>query len=373
MVIIYSSDLKPSMTRVGGRSKTEALDEFSLMRQRNVAAKFRQFDPSYARMKREAHEAVRKAENDRTNLMTELFALNNLEGIVDLNSLTCSEALHTEISSTILEEFRNPEWFGFGPDFEKTKINDFERLKRWFNVVQKKELRAAAFKPQQAAAKKNVEDSDSDEDYDLDELQENRLIDDIYMDAERADNRVLPNIGKKLKYLHHDVKRTIQDTLANLQSQISNLKSSKALTAQAFNTGRMEQLNADLQIQKHQLNLVEKKESFMQLVLTSYKDKSILLPDMKKFFEDFRQSQRLGNLQRQQKWAIFFSCLERAKLLTAIEIKQVNDELFNAQKQLQEVFRYGDGQIIKKSLILGMTTTGRGFIISTDYRTLNLH
>lgn len=360
------------MTRVGGRSKTEALDEFSLMRQRSVAAKFRQFDPSYARMKREAHEAVRKSENDRTNLMTELFALNNLEGIVDLNSLSCSEALQNEISSAILEEFRNPEWFGFGPDFEKTKINDFERLMRWFNVVQKKELRAAAFKPQPAAPKKIVEDSDSDEDYDLDELQENRLIDDIYMDAERSDNRLLPNIGKKLKYLHNDVKRTIQDTLAHLQSQISNLKSSKPKAVTAFNTDRMEKLNADLQIQKHQLNLVEKKESFMQLVLTSYKDKSILLPDMNKFFEDYRQSQRLGTfLNRQQKWAIFFFCLERAKLLTAIEIKQVNDELFNAQKQLQEVFRYGDGQIIKKSLILGMTTTGRGFIISKDYRVLS--
>lgn len=356
----YSSGIKPSMTRVGGRSKTEALDEFSLMRQRNVAAKFRQFDASYARMKREAHEAVKKAENDRVNLMTELFALNNLEGIVDLNSLSCSEVLQTEIPAVIFEEFRNPEWFGFGADFEKTKINDIERLKRWFNV-QITPVRAAAApaaRPQ-VAANRIVEDSDSDEDYDLDELQENRLIDDIYLEAERGDNRV-PNIGKKLKYLHNDLRRTIHDTIANLEFQIQNIKSSKTLTAQAFNADRLGQLNAELQIQKVRLNLVDKKESFMQLVLKSYKDKSILLPDMVKFFEDYRISNRIVvSLNRQQKWAIFFFCLERAKHLTAVEIKQVNDELFNAQKQLQEVFRYGDGQIIKKTQILGMTTTGR--------------
>lgn len=362
MVADFSGQ-KPLITRVGGRSKTPALDEFSLMRQRNVAAKFRQFDPSYARMKREAHEAVRRLENDRANLMTELFALNNLEGIVDLSSLTCSEELMKELPLTILDAFLNAEWFGLGSDFERDKMSDIERLKRWFNV--RNVQVAQPFVPPPQAAKKVVEidqDSDSDEDYDLDELQEHRLIVDIYYEAERAENRAPQNVI--IKYLYNEVKRNVQHRLASVQSQQSSLKQSKNLPINTKND-TLQGLNTEIQKQKHELNMINKKESFIQLVLRSYKDKSILSTEMEILAKIsdvyFRQQNSYVMLSRAQKWTIFFYCLERAKMLTAIEVKKINDELFNAQKQLQEVFRYGDGQIIKKAKIVGMTTTGRIF------------
>lgn len=331
------------------------------MRQRNVAAKFRQFDQSYARMKKEAHETVRRIENDRANRMTELFALNNLEGIVDLNSLSCSEKLKEELPSTILESFQSTEWFGLGTDFEKTKIPDNERLKRWFNV---RKVQAAPFIPPQAV-KKVIEieqDSDSDEDYDLEELQENRLIDDIYMEAERADNRAPQNIN--LKYLYNDVKRNAQERLAYFKNQQTIVKQSKNLPVDTKNE-RILQLQPEIEKQQHELNLIKRTESFIQLILRSYKDKSILSTEVDVLLKDFedlsRRVQHHHQLSRTQKWAIFFCCLERAKKLTAFEVKKLNDELFDAQKQLQEVFRYGDGQIIKKAQIVGMTTTGRIF------------
>ncbi|KAG4074868.1 hypothetical protein HA402_009293 [Bradysia odoriphaga] len=344
---------KPSMTRVGGRSKTEALDEFSLTRQRNVAAQLRQFDKSYVRMKREAHEAVRKAENERANLMTELFALNNLEEIIDLSSLSCSEELQTEVPSAILEKFQHLEWFGFDGDFEKSKVRDFDRLRRWFNVqVQVAAIKAAP--PQAAKRLVEIDESDSDEDYNLDELQENRLIDDIYLEAERAENRAPKNIGQKLRYLHTDAKRMCQQMAAQLRSQQVTLRESTKMPA-VERSARMQAVNTQLQNVEHQLNVINRKESFIQLVLRSYKDKAILLPDVASKDSSFGVT---NNLSTAQKWAIFFYCLERAKMLTAVSIKNVNDELFNAQKQLQEVFRYGDGQILKKVKIVGMTTTG---------------
>ena len=78
--VFLKISMKPNMIRVGGRSKTPALDEFSLARQRVVASKLQVFDRNYGRMKAEAHEQIRHSENIRTSLMVELLAMNNLQG-----------------------------------------------------------------------------------------------------------------------------------------------------------------------------------------------------------------------------------------------------------------------------------------------------
>ena len=69
----------PKIVRVGGRSKTPKLDEFSLNRLRLVEQRlFR--DPNYSRLKGEAHRYLRAAEQARQDAIAEYSALNSAEG-----------------------------------------------------------------------------------------------------------------------------------------------------------------------------------------------------------------------------------------------------------------------------------------------------
>jgi hypothetical protein len=76
----------PGLIRVGGRSKCEALDEFSLMKKRITAARMRFFDPSYWQAQNEAKSAVMELGSKRAALLREAVALGNLEGECSLHA-----------------------------------------------------------------------------------------------------------------------------------------------------------------------------------------------------------------------------------------------------------------------------------------------
>ena len=77
--IFEKLEMTPKMVRVGGRSKTPNLDNFSLNRLRLVEQRlFR--DPNYGRMKSEAHRNLRAAEQARQDMIAEYSALNSSDG-----------------------------------------------------------------------------------------------------------------------------------------------------------------------------------------------------------------------------------------------------------------------------------------------------
>ena len=70
----------PAMIRVGGRSKCEALDEFSLARKRTVAGRLRLYDRDFIASRHEAMNCVRGYEDDKATVMSEFIGLGNLQG-----------------------------------------------------------------------------------------------------------------------------------------------------------------------------------------------------------------------------------------------------------------------------------------------------
>lgn len=76
----------PGLIRVGGRSKCEALDEYTLMKKRVMVSRMRQLDNGFRTARNQAISELRSLESNRASLMGEAVSLGNLEGELCCNA-----------------------------------------------------------------------------------------------------------------------------------------------------------------------------------------------------------------------------------------------------------------------------------------------
>jgi len=72
---------EPALIRVGGRSKCEVLDQFSLHKKRITARRMRTFNSGFREAEYEAVSSVRELESERSAIIGEAVGFGNLEGI----------------------------------------------------------------------------------------------------------------------------------------------------------------------------------------------------------------------------------------------------------------------------------------------------
>lgn len=81
----------PGLIRVGGRSKSESLEEFSLARRRMAANKMHLHDRTYQMNKNRAWRRVKSLESERSDYMSEYLGLQNPAGKINLQNLIFSK------------------------------------------------------------------------------------------------------------------------------------------------------------------------------------------------------------------------------------------------------------------------------------------
>lgn len=173
-----------------------------------------------------------------------------------------------------------------------------------------------------------------EEDYDLEELQADRIMDDVYYQAEFKDK------GKGEQ--HHNKDLDYHISIGSLTKIIQETKNKNRENSQTYNrsTGQGSKIEA-----QNQCNFLK---TFLKLV----EDGLVEFPQIQ--FHDIRN---LRNVNPAVAWAIYFQTVEHARSLVARALGDMDTELLLAQKELQRVQREGDGILLQNTKVVGMTTT----------------
>ena len=263
-----------------------------------------------------------------------------------MDTLRVRNSLTGEIPDWILKSIANPTWFGLQDgNVEHTSVENF--LLKTFRVRQtapepKVEGRNQKTKSGDQHDESDVEDED--EDYDIAELEENRIVDHDYAEVEALAVKA-SNVSCNL--LLDGRRRELQQQLDVVEAKRQNAKNTDLVAIYA------EQVAVE-----KQMNLVRKKEDICRAVLSAYRNKTIETFAVAVYFGENSPEVPMSMLSVAERWSVYFHALETAKKLTATEVKRAGDDVAAAQKRWQEVLRMGDGRIISRSLIVGMTTTG---------------
>jgi len=202
-----------------------------------------------------------------------------------------------------------------------------------------------------------------DEDYDLDELLSDRLVED---DGPSLDETELgiPQVDVrgnwKIAYLDgysvytcRQAEKRAQDILDSFCNPVNKLTSN--------------QQKQKFELLRQEILVAKNKRKFLQLVMDLQKKGLLQLPDVTDFLKLHSTKPIAGRilsrmevrcLSTPTKWSIYFAVAEKARAIAVNMKKELDKELESAYKTLEAIRRHGDGQILRKTKVVGMTTTG---------------
>lgn len=350
---------QPEIIRIGGRCKSDALAPFALREVRNRNRK--RLPHHYWTNERLAKERIYELEEKRASQMNEVIGLQDLRGIVDFERLSCWNRFQPNYPKVLWQCFQNLNWFGIGDESLKeryseeavtAKIHDwfrirafpkFQKKKKKENDPKKTEFRIEAQDP----AEDELED---EEDFDMDELLEHRLVDDILLQAETSQQ---VNMGKHISYLpdasiaaceksHKYINKLLRESTRGLnQAQTFQARESKA----------------------GDLLKLENRKKFLEEICRLHKEQLFDLPaNTEEVLQEIRQNgpaiNHLSRLRMSERWALYFAVVDQARQSIAEKVAETENELGIAQKELRNVMQYNDGLILKGCQVVGLTTTG---------------
>ncbi|CAG7834108.1 unnamed protein product [Allacma fusca] len=360
--IMHSLNIDPrgNLIRVGGMSKVEVVQQYNIREINKYYTKNRLFDASYAQLRVRTRSDLVLRQNERADLKSQFRGLCHPEGIINFLNLceNCSsESLRNnlgEIFSRELNEIflsRSPNklinWLGLSiEDFRSEHFRATSLISKWFRMFQQKPTQIPQF-----AVETNPEDNQEEEleDEELQNiLQAHRLQEEITMEDEK---HIYKAVG--LTYLlNRNSSKDFNATRMKLAREYND----------AERTRNMRKLQ-DLQTDFWQLQLEESKFEnqckFLNEMFAAYEEERIELPEVTQdLLKRGHEKDAPLRPTMNEKWALYFYFVEQAKRMLITEVTRMEGIIIKAQEKLQQVMNSGNGKILQKAMVVGMTTTG---------------
>lgn len=287
-------------------------------------------------------------------------------GIVNFEKLLVWDQLSTEYSSAAWKCFQTPSWFGFSDDFFRSVHFDAEGLIRsWFEIreVSQGDVRKVIAGPHKnqpfSNAAKNgenkvVEDEfnseEDDEDYDVDDLLQDRIMDDIFAEADSKQGQKL-GAGVVLSYVAELSVHNLDKNIKYMQSDLTKAREDRTKN----------QNSAEIIIQlENALKILQNKRIFLDSLFNYYRAGRIELPNVDDLIAELKACRisEMILLPRKERWALYLAVVQRARVLSAERACEVGKELAKVQKKLREIQMMADSLVLQNAKVVGMTTTG---------------
>ncbi|CAL8088270.1 unnamed protein product [Orchesella dallaii] len=357
-----TEEIQPEIIRIGGRCKSEALAGFTLREVRNRNR--RKLPKYYWAMEHDAKDRVNDLEAERANGMSEVTGLLHLEGIVDFEKLSSWNQIQVDYPKALWNCFQDLKWFGIDKhqltnehmteDLVQAKVRDWFRVRNFpkNHKINRTNQQGHASAPVQRVPVVEPENDEleDDEDFDLDELLENRLLDDILLESETS---VKTNLGRYLSYLPNCSKRSCEKSIKIMHQEIQNAV--KAMDARQAYSYRASKGAALVEL--------ENRNKLLSEIFRLYAEQLLDLPDVTDLVNDIRSGTgavHYNRLKMSERWALYFELVQRARISLAAKVADTERNLSNAQKELRNIIQHGDGLILKDCKVVGLTTTGAG-------------
>lgn len=378
-------DSEEYLIRIGSRSKSEELQKYALSTRVHDARINRKFDKDHAGSVREGRSKLENYQQRRNLLMDELKELMQLDGIIDFHKLTIAGELvskcPTGLRPTIFDSRQMPSqnrpvmyipqnivhWLGLNSsDFDRHRnFTPEQLLRKWLiNITSESSSAKIVRNAKYISYKKNErkeEECENEEgntkfveEYDMDELMNHRI--EICREIETVKKRDVRHIEYSLSIMSINnylskVDRQLH-TLKNDLYQMRNLKTQEEKQEYDF-------IQSELEWQYicgNEEPFLENKKYFLRFILKAYEEGRLELPQVN---EEFLNRDNLTNTSSlSERWAIYFYFVEEAKKALLSEIKQAEEDLMTAQKEMKTINFVGEGKLLKKAMIVGLTTTG---------------
>lgn len=274
--------------------------------------------------------------------------------MVQFHLLQCWDVLVKVISPEILRLLENPEWLHLGDLlFTGDKFDPSEVIYKLF----RKRLRNQQTKVVSPPAVNDEKlDSEDEEDYDLEELQQNRTDDSKEWWEDKTELRACNSKnGLAVSYINPYSVSFCRSFIEAADEEIKLLIKSKKKPNYQNQAEQVSTLNGKIIIARNRM-------TFLELLMRVQKKELLELPNMRASIginsPTPLATSQLRALTTSQRWSIYFDVIETARELATEATKEVEKKLVAAQKNLEAIYRVGDGQILQKTKVVGMTTTG---------------
>lgn len=271
------------------------------------------------------------------------------------------------VSPAIWANLKTPAWFGISDNrFSHRNFHADDFVRQMFQIldvpVGNVNHVAAASQHYEShpstSAPQDPEETapDDEEDYDVDELLANRIInvDNVFAESDNAD----VHSGNKLLYLAGISICDFDTEIFNLKETIKKLDEQSTMGPKT----RRREIVMERNNISYSLAIAENKRSFLEKLFTYYRVEQIWLPDVSKILEQIRKGDEMEEilklLPQNARWTIYFEIVNRARVLAAERAFQGGEKLIALQKRQRENQKFVDGVILRESKVVGMTTTG---------------
>jgi len=227
---------------------------------------------------------------------------------------------------------QNPVWYGLSlHEFHNPDFNVDTYIRQSFKILQKPKE-----KPKPAPQRPQQED---DEYYDLEELQANRIMDDVYFQAEFKEK----GRGEQ----HHSKDLEYKISISSLARMVRE-KNHKGSEEDDFTPHNLQPPVQNNQEKIEARNKLKFLEAFLKLV----GDERIELPQIGRV-----ENHLWPQVPPELAWAVYFKVVDRARTLVARALGDMDTRLLESQRELQRIQRRGDGFLLQSTKVVGMTTT----------------
>lgn len=275
-------------------------------------------------------------------------------GVVDFEKLSTWAVIQTEYPKVLWNCFQNLKWLRIDDDqMKKDRFSEERTIREWFTVRQfaknqKKAKNFARIQQEQVERNNLDEDDEDDEDYDVDELLDHRILDDIFLEAETT-SRV--NVGRRLAYLPDCSIHTCDKRLKNMNRNLQE-------TTKGMNMAETMQVRESTHLE---FRALENRKKLLTEICRLYKEQLLDLPDVTDLLKDIRGSVsavHYDRLKMAERWALYFAVVEASRRKVAESVADIEKDLVKAQRALRNLMQFGDGQVLRGCKVVGLTTTG---------------
>ena len=363
-----------NLVRVGGRSKVEQIEKYAIHHRREHYHKYHLFDQVYASARNRARAELQEIQCCRADLKSLYKDLCDTAGVVNfhelflkfdcidtelsLNSLRAEmvmrkEYIISEIQKSLPEElwkifypskWKLLGWLGLNNNFFRD--NDFDpesQLRKLFRICR---VRLSKADVEMENGEKH-EDDEEDDNGELKALLEaHRLDEEIQMEGTAI-------IKKAAKIPYYSL--STDDFVAkrrDLEHQFNEAMKQNDVK-------KVNEINRLAWLLELEERSCGNKTAFLKELLDAYHEGRVDLPEVTpELLARGHEREPPLKPSLNEKWAIYFHVVEWLKSFLMQNIVRVEDAIIKAQERFAEVNNKGDGIILKKAMVVGLTTTG---------------
>lgn len=340
----------PDIIRIGGRCKSEDLFKFTLREVRK--RKQDRLGRVYQQENQACYWEVAELEEMRSRGISEITGLNDIQGIVNLEWLSVFHDVRTVYPGNLWTYLGDFAWLGINDEELDLEYFLAKRVvQAWFKVRGHPKAEPSAVKTQSkpAVVFEEKKEEDEDENYDMEELMENRVVDldDILQEAE-TNAKIDAMCRRRLDYLKSGSVEDCENSLNEVYFQ----KPTKDMTFKARQL--LEEGN------RERRRILRNRKDLLQEIFSLHKQDLLELPDVTDLLEQIKNGEAINfkKLQMSQRWALYFATVQYFREKIATRIPEIEGELERARRRHRDWLQHGDGMLLKDAKVVGLTTTG---------------